>query len=350
MNQKQIKLQQNFTKTNYSEFVKDLDIDAFENAIGFEPMGQNSNGENYGQCPDPWGLHKHGDRTGKFSINRNKKVFNCFVCGGGTLVSLAMAIRDCTEDDAVDWMRQFISKSQQTNEGFYEEINNILNIVKQRQEQESLPWFNDNVLLKWQEDDHSWFSERGITDDVRKEYRVGVNTNAVRKNSKGEFTSTTIVLPHFWNDKLVGWQDRWMGDRPSWVPKYTNTNDFPKRTTIFGFDKIKDAVGPIVVVESVPTVLFLASLGIPAVATFGANVSNEQLVILRAIQNGIILAPDEGQAGEVWRQTLTQYLERYIPVMEMEQCWEDDLGEPRMVEHPEVVLGLYNNPVYSQVL
>jgi len=337
-------------KIKYSEFVKTLDVDAFENAIGFEPIGQNPDGENYGQCPDPWGLHKHGDRTGKFSINRNKKVFNCFVCGGGTLVSLSMAIRDCSEDDAVNWLRQFVSKSDQTNEGFYEEIDNILDVVTRRQEKEALPWFNNNVLLKWKEDEHPWFAERGITDEVRQRYKVGVNTNAIRKGPKGEFESTTIVLPHFWNNKLVGWQDRWIGDRPPWVPKYTNTNDFPRRTTVFGLDKIKDFDGPVVIVESVPTVLFLASLGIPAIATFGANVSSEQLVIIRALQQGVILAPDEGKAGEVWRNILIDYLERYIPVMEMEQCWEDDLGEPRMVENPEVVLGLYNNPVYSHIL
>ena len=82
----------------YSEIIKDLDIDEFENAIGFEPNGQTDQGEDWGHCPDPWSLHKHGDRTGKFSINRDKKVFNCFVCGGGTLLSLAMAIRDCEED------------------------------------------------------------------------------------------------------------------------------------------------------------------------------------------------------------------------------------------------------------
>lgn len=326
---------------SYFDIVDDIDVDEFENAIGFEPMGQNVDGEDWGQCPDPWGLHKHGDRTGKFAINRNKKVYNCFVCGGGSLLSLTMAIRDCEEDEAIDWLRQFASKAFQSDEAFVEEIHNAL-AEKQLAESAPLPWFNSNVLLQWEGTDHHWFDERGISEEVRTQFRLGVNSSTTRK----DFTGESIVLPHIWNGNLVGWQNRWIGDRPKWIPKYTNTNDFPKKTTLYGWDRAIDSQDPIVVVESVPTVLYLASIGIPSVATFGANVSKEQMRILRGCQQGIILAQDNDQAGDKWRSDLIGYLERYIPVMEMEMVWEDDIGETRMVENSEVTTGLYNNPIY----
>jgi len=333
----------------YFDIIKSFDIDEFEHAIGFEPIGHNNNGEDFGQCPDPWSLHKHGDRTGKFAINRDKKVFNCFVCGGGTLLSLTMAIRDCEENEAIEWLRQFTSKSNQTDEGFLGEIDRLLS-DKEIKEEKSLPWFNPNVLLAWQENNHEWFAERGITAKVKEQYRLGVNPKTVRTSINNTFESESIVLPHFWNDKLVGWQNRWMGDRPKWVPKYTNTNDFPKRTTLFGWDHVYNFETPIVIVESVPTVLYLASLDIPAVATFGANVSKEQMKILRGCQQGIILARDNDDAGIKWHDDLLLYLDRYIPVMDMEIAWEDDIGETRMVENSEVTIGLYNNPVYSTIL
>jgi DNA primase len=160
------------------------------------------------------------------------------------------------------------------------------------------------------------------------------------------FESTSIVLPHFWQGKLVGWQNRWMGERPKWVSKYTNTNDFPKRVTLFGWDQVQDSKQPIVIVESVPTVLYLASLNIPAVATFGATVSKEQMKMLRSCQQGVVLAQDNDTAGCKWRSDLITYLERYIQVTEMEIVWDDDIGETRMVENPEVTIGLYNNPIY----
>jgi len=137
----------------YLEIIKTLDIDDFENAIGFEPNGRTDHGEDWGHCPDPWRMHRHGDRTGKFSINRDKKVFNCFVCGGGTLLSLTMAIRDCTEDQAIEWLWQFSSKANQTNEGFIDEIDKILSIPE-KEETLSLPWFNQNVLTQWKGNNH----------------------------------------------------------------------------------------------------------------------------------------------------------------------------------------------------
>lgn len=329
----------------YYKIVKTLDVDEFEAAIGFEPMGHNERGEDHGHCPDPWSLHKNGDRTGKFSINRDKKVFNCFVCGGGTLLSLTMAIHDFDEDQAVNWLRQFSSKSNQTDEGFLSEIERMFS-EKEQEPEATLPWFNSNVLLQWKDENHEWFVSRGITSDVKKRYQLGVNTKTVRTMGSEVFESTSIVLPHFWQSKLVGWQNRWMGERPKWVPKYTNTNDFPKRTTLFGWDQIQDSNKPIVVVESVPTVLYLASLDIPAVATFGATVSKEQMRLLRSCQEGIVLAQDNDQAGDKWRSDLLSYLDRYIPVMEMEIAWEDDIGETRMVENSEVTIGLYNSPIY----
>jgi DNA primase len=329
----------------YFDIVQDIDVDEFENAIGFEPMGHNESGEDWGQCPDPWSLHKHGDRTGKFAINREKKVYNCFVCGGGNLLSLTMAIRNCEESEAVEWLRQFASKAFQSDEDFLNEIDRLM-VQKDREEESALPWFNANVLLPWEEADHPWFEERGITEEVRRVYRLGVNANTIRKLNDQEFVSQSIVLPHFWQERLVGWQNRWIGERPKWVPKYTNTGDFPKKTTLYGLDLAIQYDKPIVVVESVPTVLYLASLDIPAVATFGATVSQEQMKYLRRWQPGIILAQDNDQAGDKWRGDLIEYLDRYIPVMEMEIAWEDDIGETRMVENPEITIGLYNNPIF----
>jgi len=333
----------------YFDIVNTIDVDEFESAIGFEPMGNSANGEDWGQCPDPWDMHKHGDRTGKFSINREKRVFNCFVCGGGNLLSLAMAIYNFQEDEALDWLRQFTSKGNQTNENFIDEINKLLKNKKVKDEA-LLPWFNANVLLQWENQTHEWFEERGICESTIKSYRLGVNRKTTRRLNEESFVSESIVLPHFWVNQLVGWQNRWIGQRPKWVPKYTNTGDFPKKTTLYGWHLAIQTNQPIVVVESAPTVLYLASLGIPAVATFGANVSKEQMKILRGWQPGIVLAQDNDDAGTKWRNDLVTGLERYIPVMEMEVAWEDDIGESKMVENSDVTIWLYNNPVYSNVL
>jgi DNA primase len=72
--------------------------------------------------------------------------------------------------------------------------------------------------------------------------------------------------------------------------------------------------GPVVVVESVPSALALESAGMASVATFGSNVNEAQLRLLRRLQGGVILAPDNDTAGIKWKESLTEYLKRYTRV------------------------------------
>jgi hypothetical protein len=313
----------------YSEFHLDIDIDEFEQEIGFEPV-ENARGFDIGYCPDPWGQHKNGDTTGKFGIHRENRTYNCFVCGGGNLLSLAMALKDCDEETAIDWLYEFVKPTDQTTEAFVDEIEQILAVEKRQKP--VWPWFNEHVLDKWVLTSppgsmlhtpgmpaFEWLMERGINTVISHRYKLGYDAEHVRKSkSKGQYTGPGIILPHYWNGNLVGWQVRWLDDeRPKWVPKYTNTHDFPRERTLYGYEGVYLSEKPIVVVESVPTKLFLESLGVPAVATFGSNVSDEQIRLLRKCQQGLILARDNDSAGEKWvkgEDCLAEQLERFVPV------------------------------------
>jgi hypothetical protein len=76
-------------------------------------------------------------------------------------------------------------------------------------------------------------------------------------------------------------------------------------------------------------VLFLASEGIPAVATFGASVSDDQIRFLRKCQQGIKIAPDNDSPGEKFLEHLTEGLERYIPLWHIEppEGEGEDIGD-----------------------
>ncbi len=67
-------------------------------------------------------------------------------------------------------------------------------------------------------------------------------------------------------------------------------------------------------VESVPTVLYLASLGISAVATFGSSVTDQQIRYLRRFQDGVVIAPDNDDAGIKFAGLLADGLDRYVPI------------------------------------
>lgn len=336
----------------YANYVNLLDLDAFMAAIDFDPIREGTNKygepEDIGHCPDPWNLHKNGDTTGKFAINRERRLWNCFVCGGGSLLSLAMAILDMEDDEAELWLYQFATEAVKTDDDFLSEIDAIL--YQEKLTKPVMPWYNEHALDRWEDIGPivGWLNDRGIDEDVAVKARVGYKAEAVRmapivdgKPSGEPYRGPCVYLPHFWGERLVGWQQRWLeDDRPKWVPKYDNTSNFPKTETIYGYEDIYLADRPIIVVESVPTALFLKSLGYPAVATFGGSVSDEQRRLLRLCQQGLVLAPDNDGPGWKWiiyteseivhrkldRVLLGEYLARYVPVKVIDPIGEEDSG------------------------
>lgn len=316
----------------YGDFFHRIDVDEFEEAIEFSGE-DDGKGQDIGHCPDPWGLHKNGDTTGKFAIHREKKVYNCWVCGGGSLLSLAMAVRDTSEEEATEWIKKFAG--EQTDESFETEIEDLLRDEIQREP--VTPWFNQRVLDKFlnptdPEPLREFLLDRGIDEvSVADPHMIGYNEAEVKINKKGErYEGPGIIFPHFWKGKLVGWQTRWLepdSERPKWVQKYNNTRDFPKKHTLYDYERWYIAEDPIVVVESVPTALYLQSLGFPSVATFGAGTPPEQLKLLRACQQGLILAPDADTAGTEFVKKVVRYgLDRYVDIKICERVGDFNSG------------------------
>jgi DNA primase len=340
-------------KLRYSEFVDDIDVDAFEAAIGFDAQS-NDKGNDIGFCPDFWGLHKNGDTTGKFAIHRDKRVYNCWVCGGGSLLDLAMHANDMDVDDATYWLYQFAHGEQKTDSEFTEYLLEMLKDVEKRVA--TMPYFNERVLDRFN-GPRDWFYDRGISDEVIEAHKLGTSLlyqkTAPRKNVGSEkvkidedYIGPVAIFPHYWQGKLVGWQHRWIDfpDTPKWLGKWVNTTDFPKSETLYNFDNAQKAKEPIVVTESVASVLFLETCQIPAVSTFGSDVSEAQLRLLRRFQAGVLLCPDNDKpesdkmgAGEKWAGTITRYLERHIPVKQLPPVplgQGADLGDFAYTDHP----------------
>lgn len=339
--------------TKYSYYCHHIDVDAFEEAIGFDPerQGQNKHGEpeDIGQCPDPWSLHKNGDTTGKFAINRTKHLWNCFVCGGGSLLDLTIALQDMDDQEAETWLYQFAKPRDESDDEFLAEIEEILH--QEMIAKPVMPYYNDHVLDKWTEDLAplgGWLKDRGISEEIACKARIGFDRAARRqaplkpgKPAQEPYSGPCVYLPHFWGGRLVGWQQRWLSDaRPKWIPKYTNTSSFPRTETIYNYENVYLAERPVIVCESVPSALFLASLGYPAVATFGGSVSTEQLRLLRRFQQGLVLAPDNDEPGYKWlgytddeirynkldRVIMADYLSRFVPLQVIEPVGEYNSG------------------------
>jgi hypothetical protein len=315
-------------KLSYSDFADRINLDALEEAIGFVPEYQRGDND-VGYCLWPEN-HAHGDTTGKFAIHRDKLVYNCYVCGGGDLLSLAMETQDLNVDDATHWLYQFCEEDLRTDHEFVDEFLSAFEDVEERLN--TLPYFNERVLDRFRQEPipEWWLAERQITPEVAAEYGVYYSSELERRSPpRGKFADDEdyvgpgIIFTHYWKGRLVGWQTRWLDeDRPEWIPKYTNTTDFPKETTIYGYDQARRCPDKVVVVESGPSSLFARSHGYSSVGTFGSSVNPAQMRLLRRFSQGVILAPDADKsskdggkpAGIKWRDSLTEYLKRYIDV------------------------------------
>jgi hypothetical protein len=318
------------SKPRYSEFYEDIDVDQFESAIGFVPNAQTGN-EDTGHCPFPEN-HTHGDTTGKFSINREKKVYNCWVCCGGSLLSLTMELYGFDVDEATTWLRQFAVSDTRSDREFQDYLLAMLGDAEKHVK--TMPYFNERVLDRFT-DNHDYFLERGIRSEVIEKYnlRFGksvMKASPMKRDGEGQTHKTesdyfgpAAIFPHYWNGKLVGWQHRWVDypsdkskdpDWPKWLPKYTNTTDFPKDDTLFNYDEALKSSQPVIVCESVATVLWLAGYGKVAVSYFGSKINDVQLRLLRRLNHGVILAPDNDSTGDSLLGKAIPYLERFIPV------------------------------------
>lgn len=311
-------------RLRYEDFWDSINVDSFEEAIGWSPE-HTHNDNDIGFCPFPEN-HAHGDTTGKFAIEREMRVYNCWACGGGSLLSLAMELLAMDIDEATRWIYQFTETDARSDAEFVDEFIDAFRDAEKRIA--TLPYFNDRVLDRFNESvPDEWLESRGISQEIVDKYGVRYlsaiqrpSPRAGRFGDEEDYIGPGVIFPHYWQDRLVGWQTRWLEeDRPEWVPKYTMTSDFPKETTVYGWDQVKTSEA-VVVVESVPTALLLASEGFAAVATFGSNVNDAQMRLLRRFPE-ILLAADndkpskEGRpAGLKWRDQLTTYLKKYSVV------------------------------------
>lgn len=329
-------------KLRYSEFKHRIDIDRFEEAIGFERVGEDRGGNDVGFCLFP-DNHSNGDTTGKLGIHREKKIYNCWVCGGGSLLSLVMELHDDWDvDQATEWLYQFTQQEDHDDAGWRDYLMDMLEDVEERTE--TMPYFNERVLDRFSPECPEMFAERGISEEIARQFNLRyanptIKSAPLRNGEKidEDYYGPALIFPHYWQGRLVGWQHRWLDwDEehtriPKWLPKYTNTTDFPKHNTIFNYESALKATQPVIVLESVPSALFVMSHGYPAVAYFGGDqLKPQQLRLLRRFQQGVILAPDNDKTGERFVKSSVEYLERFIPVSVVDMSTTEpksDLGD-----------------------
>ena len=242
-------------------------------------------------CLLPFGLHRNGDRNPSASFNEDKLVYNCFSCGGGSLLWATQNILQISKDEALRLLQAKVSPSNFSSSKFIETLEKMWNTDV---EDIILPRYSVKMLEPWL-CYSQYLDDRKISREVQKLMKTGINFENMDQYSGGWLTQPRLVIPHFFEGELRGWSMRKLV--PEQVgPKYKHTPSFPKDLTLFNYDRARKN-NIVYLVESPLSVLAMMSQGIEnVVATFGAAVTNRQIEIMRPFER-VIVFPDGDKAG-----------------------------------------------------
>lgn len=311
---------------DYSHLRGCVDMEAVLEDLGIDISFRPRPNQIMCHCPDFAGNHKNGDLHASFGVHEEKLAYNCFVCGGGNIIELVQMMRpeyarrwdnDLEKDrEALAYLERFADFNVQAN--MADKIKAILN--PKEEEPEPIPDYPPESLFQYYKI-HPYLYDRGLTKDIIVDMQVGFDDE-----------HCGIVIPHFFMGKLVGWQTRHLAQDDSGeylcpvescmqrgrIPKYKNTSNFPKKNTLYGYDRLKRILKTsesksVIVVESPMTALKLMSMGFErVVATFG-QFSREQGMLLLACPL-IYFWPDNDKAGFENTERCIETLGRYTVV------------------------------------
>jgi DNA primase len=321
--------------TPLSDLFPGLDVRVvLQDIIGVGELIENGD-EFIHSCPLPFGMHKNGDRNPSASINKDTFLFNCFTCGGGSIIWLVQNCMNVTKEEAIAVLKNEVAELKVVSvEDFIKRLEGVFD--NSPQDRTEIPVYSDNLLKRW-EGPCEYLTVRGVSEAVQRAMRTGVERGRteISKSPEGDVNVTLdrVVLPHFMKGKLVGWVARKIQDVPG-VPKYRNSKGFPRGAWLYNLDNAK-AFDEVYVVESPMSVLVLKSRGIDnVVATFGAKVDAQQIGLLRNFSK-VTIFMDGDLPGRNATCSLVEQLKLYTKIAVIET--PDDEDPATLLEIPSTM-------------
>jgi DNA primase len=146
-----------------------------------------------------------------------------------------------------------------------------------------------------------------------------ISKESMQKFSLGYSESRDMVtVPvHSPDGVLVGFVGRSVEGKD-----FKNTPGLPKSKVLFNLHRVKNS-SKVFVVESSFDVIRLDQVGIPAVATLGANVSKIQIDLLRKYFNNIYVVADNDEAGGNMKNRIIEKIGSRVSVVQLDSQYKD---------------------------
>ncbi len=289
-------------------------VDIISNYVSLVPKGKNY----FGVCPF------HDDNNPSMSVNKDKKIYKCFSCGAtGTVFKFVMDYENISFIEAVKKVGE--SAGINVNLGKIEKPRN--NTKLHDIYDLSLKFYINNINTAAGKEAKDYLHGRGITDEIIKEFQIGLALNGkdklsnlllkkfdekevmksglINKNAYGylDLFYDRIMFPLYdLNGNVVAYSGRIYNKEDN--SKYFNTWEtevFKKGELLYNYHRAKDIArqkNQIIVTEGFMDVIRCHSIGIKnVVATMGTAVTKEQAILIKKMAKDVILCFDGDEAG-----------------------------------------------------
>lgn len=243
------------------------------------------------------------NRTPAGEINKESGTFFCFSCHHvSDLIGVVMETTGRTYFEAA----RFI-KSKESNV----DLTSI--VSKKLLDQPQYKPFDQSLINK--------LNEQALSSDRAMNYYYGrlIKKESVQKfklgySEKQDMVTVPVAAP---DGTPVGFVGRSVEGK-----SFKNTPGLPKSKVLFNLHRVKTAK-QVYVVESSFDVIRLDQVGMPAVATLGANVSKNQIELLQKYFNSIIVVADNDDAGGNMKDKILDNLGGRTSILHLEKQYKD---------------------------
>lgn len=270
----------------------------------------------------------HDDHSPSLVISRERQIFNCFTCRtGGNVFSFIMKYENVGFLEAVKTVANKI--------GYNLKLDNFTDFTDSKYKEDyeimdfASKYYMNNIMTTSGENARKYLSNRGITEEIIKEFNIGfagtapdtlykLSTNKgwnidklndlglinkVGINVYDTFTNRVMVPIENLKGQVVGFTGRIFNGETD-TAKYINTketNIFKKSHILFNYHNARNYIREqkeVVVVEGNMDAITLSASGIKnVVALMGVALSREQMDTLKRLKVPVILMLDNDNAG-----------------------------------------------------
>ncbi|MBO5552275.1 MAG: DNA primase [Lachnospiraceae bacterium] len=294
-------------------------VDVIGSAVKLKRSGSNY----FGLCPF------HSEKTGSFSVNREKQMFYCFGCGaGGNVISFVMDYENYSFNEAVKYLADRAGISLPEAEESPEEKReasfklSVMECLKS-----AAVFYYKRLYTPEGRPGLEYLKKRGLSDDTIRSFGLGYSgkgfdrtvtylrtkgfedkviqaaglCNISEKYGMTDRFFNRVMFPIMdINSRVIGFGGRVMGDGE---PKYLNSPEtvvFDKSHNMYGLNVARRSRSPYrIVCEGYMDVISMHQAGFTeAVASLGTAFTSGHANLLRRYTNDVRLTYDSDNAGQ----------------------------------------------------